>query len=129
MKENNPFYKMRKVLILSASFLLLLQACKKDGELVPEFEENTIFYFFSDTTKIVTEVKRSDPLEVAATQIPTGLVGEYRDSSFGYTKSIIQIQPLLSTNSLVFSDSVNTVEVDSVILSLEYGGYFGDLCF
>ena len=126
MKENNPFYKMRKVLILSASFLLLLQACKKDGELVPEFEENTIFYFFSDTTKIVTEVKRSDPLEVAATQIPTGLVGEYRDSSFGYTKSIIQIQPLLSTNSLVFSDSVNTVEVDSVILSLEYGGYFGD---
>ena len=74
---------MRKVLILSASFLFLFQACKKDGELVPEFEENTIFSFFSDTTQIITEVKRSEPLEIAATQITTGLVGEYRDSSFG----------------------------------------------
>ena len=126
MKENNLFYKMRKVLILSASFLFLFQACKKDGELVPEFEENTIFSFFSDTTQIITEVKRSEPLEIAATQIPTGLVGEYRDSSFGYTKSSIYIQPLLSSNALVFSNGNETVEVDSVLLSLEHGGYFGD---
>lgn len=117
---------MRKVLLLSASFLFLLQACKKDGALVPEFEENTTFSFFSDTTKITTEVKRSEPLEVAATQIPTGLVGEYRDSSFGYSKSSIHIQPLLSSNALVFSNSGETVQVDSVILSLEYGGFFGD---
>tara|TARA_B110000046_G_scaffold106737_1_gene114165 strand:+ start:22906 stop:24255 length:1350 start_codon:yes stop_codon:yes gene_type:complete len=126
MKKNNSIYRMRKVLLLSASFLFLLQACKKDGALVPEFEENTIFSFFSDTTNIITKVKRSDPLEIAATEIPTGLVGEYRDSSFGYTKSSIQIQPLLSTNALVFSNSGETVQVDSVILSLEYGGYFGD---
>tara|TARA_B110000503_G_C7166491_1_gene422120 strand:+ start:2254 stop:3633 length:1380 start_codon:yes stop_codon:yes gene_type:complete len=126
MKENNPFYSMRKVLLLSASFLFLFQACKKDGVLVPDFEENKTFSFFSDTTKITTKVKRSEPARVTPDQIPNGLVGEYRDSAFGYTKSSIHVQPLLSSNALVFSDGNEVITVDSVILSLEYGGFYGD---
>jgi len=115
---------MRKVLILSASFLFLLQACKKDGALVPEFQDNTTFSFFSDTTSIQTSTRRSD--STLADQIAIGLVGEYRDSAFGYSRSSLHIQPLLSSNALVFNNSGETTKVDSVILSLEYSGIFGD---
>ena len=117
---------MRKVFILSASFLLLLQACNKDGQLVPEFEENTTFSFFSDTAVIATTTLIGEP--VTADQIAIGLAGEYRDSSFGYTKSSIYVQPVLSSNVLQFGD-LNTISVDSVILSVEYSGYFGDTAF
>ena len=127
MKKNNPFNRMRKVLILSASFLFMLQACKKDGVLFPDFEEKTTFAFFSDTTSIVTNTRIGDP--VLADKISTGLVGEYRDSSFGYTTSSIYIQPVLSSNALEFSDTLETVTVDSVILSLEYGGNSGDTSY
>lgn len=116
---------MRKVLILSASFLFMLQACKKDGQLVPDFEENTTFSFFSDSTNIVTSTRRGD--SVLADKISTGLVGEYRDSAFGYSRSSIYIQPLLAANApIFFNDTAETLKVDSVILSLEYAGYFGD---
>ncbi len=115
---------MRKVFILSASFLFMLQACKKDGALVPDFEENTTFSSFSDTTQITTNTRRGD--SVLADQIAIGLVGEYRDSSFGYTKASIHVQPRLNTNALIFSDNLQLVTVDSVVLSLEYGGFYGD---
>jgi len=115
---------MRKVLLLSASFLFTFQACKKDGALVPEFEENTTFSLFSDTTIIETNTIIGE--RVLADKIATGLVGEYRDSAFGYSTSSIHIQPVLSSNALFFSDSSEIVTVDSVILSLEYGGFFGD---
>ncbi len=127
MKKNNPFNRMRKVLILSASFLFMLQACKKDGVLFPDFEEKTTFSFFSDTTTLVTSTRIGD--RVLADKISTGLIGEYRDSSFGYTTSSIHIQPVISSNALEFSDSSETVKVDSVILSLEYGGNSGDTSY
>ncbi|MFT4756191.1 MAG: hypothetical protein ACI91R_000835 [Vicingaceae bacterium] len=124
MRKNRLFYSMRKVLILSASFLLAFQACKKDGELVPEFEENTTFSYFSNSTNIQTVTRRGE--RVLADKIAVGLVGEYRDSSFGYSKSTIHIQPILSSNDPVFEGSNEVITVDSVILSLEYGGHFGD---
>jgi len=124
MRKNRLFYSMRKVLILSASFLLALQACKKDGELVPEFEENTTFSYFSDSTTIQTVTREGE--RVLADKIAIGLVGEYRDSAFGYSKSTIHIQPILSSNDPAFEGSNEVITVDSVILSLEYGGYFGD---
>lgn len=116
---------MRKVLLLSASFLLALGACKKDGELVPEFEENTTFSFFSDTTQIQTTVLKGQP--VLADKIATGLVGEYRDSVFGYIKSNVYVQPQLPSNALIFKGVNETLTVDSVVLSLEYDSAYGNI--
>ena len=125
MRKNRLFYSMRKVLILSASFLLALQACKKDGELVPDFEENTTFSYFSDSAIIETVTRVGE--RVLADKIAIGLVGEYRDSAFGHSKSMIHIQPQLPSNGLIFTGNEETVTLDSVILSLEYSDYFGDI--
>ena len=124
MKKHKRFKSLRKAVILSASFLFALNACKKDGELVPDFEENTTFTFFSDSTKIETSVRIGD--SVLADRVSTGLVGTYRDSVFGEATSSIYLQPLLSSNALVFGESDEQLTVDSVILSVEYASHFGD---
>lgn len=124
MKKHNHFKSMRKAIVLSASFLLVFNACKKDGELVPDFEENTTFSFFYDSTKIETTTLLGD--SVLADKVSTGLVGTYRDSAFGKAISSIYVQPLLSTNALVFKEDNETLTVDSMILSFEYADHFGD---
>ena len=123
---NNTFYflSLRKVIILSASFLLLLSACKKEGELNPEFAENTSFTFFTDSIKINTSTRESD--SVLADRIATGLLGTYQDSSFGKTKSSIYVQPLLPSNTLILGEDDEELFVDSVIFSLSYNSWFGD---
>lgn len=115
---------MRKAIVLSASFFIAFNACKKDGELVPEFEENTTFSFFYDSTKIETSTRIGD--SVLADKVSTGLVGTYQDSAFGKTTSSIYMQPLLPTNALIFKEDDETLSVDSIILSLEYASHFGD---
>jgi len=123
---NNTFYllSLRKVIILSASFLLVLSACKKEGELNPEFAENTSFTFYTDSIRINTSTRESD--SVLADRISTGLLGTYKDSSFGKTTSSIYLQPLLPSNSLVLGEADEQLFVDSVILSLSYSSWLGD---
>lgn len=115
---------MRKVVILSASFLIAFNACKKEGELTPDFVENTSLAFFSDSTVVESITRIGD--SVLADKVSTGLVGVYRDSSFGKTNADLYMQPLLPTNALVFSEPDETTSLDSIVLSLEYSGHFGD---
>jgi len=124
MSNNFYYLSLRKVIILSASFFLLLSACKKEGELTPGFAENTSFTFFTDSIKINTNTRLGD--SVLADRIATGLLGTYKDSSFGKTTSSIYVQPLLSSNFLVLGSSDEQLFVDSVILSLSYSSWFGD---
>lgn len=124
MNNNFSLRNTRKVLILSAYFLLGLMACKKDGELTPDFVENTSFSIFTDSVTIQTQSRRGD--SVLADKVATGLVGYYRDSVFGETTSSIYLQPLLPSNALVFGETSERLEIDSVVLSLEYSDLFGD---
>ncbi|KAA3649133.1 MAG: DUF4270 family protein [Bacteroidetes bacterium] len=116
--------RLRKVLLLSASFLLLFQSCKKEGVLNPEFAEDFSSATFTDTTKIVAITEIGDT--ILADKISTGLAGVFRDSVFGITVASTHVQALLPSNSLVFGTSSETLTTDSVILSLEYNGYYGD---
>lgn len=124
MKKYNKFLSLRKVTILSASFLLGLLACKKDGLLTPDFAENTINAEFTDNVIIETSTRIGD--EVLADQITTGLIGNYKDTAFGLVSSNVYVQPLLSSNGLIFSPDGETIAVDSIVLSLSYSGYYGD---
>lgn len=123
---NNFFYlkSMRKVLILSASFLAVFTACKKDGMLTPDFIEDTSFSFFTDSVTIQTDTRIGD--SVLADKVATGLVGLYRDSVFGRTVSSVYLQPLLSSNGLIFGEENDELLLDSIVLSLEYSNLFGD---
>jgi hypothetical protein len=125
MTKHTLKFRMRKVLFLSASFLLLFQACKKDGALNPEFAENTTQIFFSDSTKIQTRTIVGDT--ILADNISTGLVGVYKDSVFGISTAKTVVQPLLESNSLVFGEPNDILITDSVVLSLEYDGKFGNV--
>ena len=124
MKKNNKLSSMRKVLALSASFLLLFNACKKDGELIPDFAENTTNSIFSDSTLIETTTMIGD--SILADNISTGLIGNYKDSAFGTTVASVFVQPVLSSNGLIFDPHGETLTVDSIVLSLSYSNYFGD---
>ena len=124
MKIHITFKDMRKAIALSASFLLAFSACKKDGELVPDFEENNILSLFSDSTEIVSRTLVGD--SVLADKISIGLVGSYKDSAFGKVTSNFYVQPLLSSNGLVFKETDETIVVDSVVLALEYTNFYGD---
>jgi len=115
---------MRKVFILSASFLWLFTACKKDGDLNPEFQDNTSFTSFTDSFTVQTKTIAGDP--IIADQIETGLVGSYKDSVFGLSNSQLYLQALLPTNFLVLGEANETLITDSVVLSLVYDGFYGD---
>jgi len=121
---NHLVLSMRKAFILSASFFLILSACKKEGELSPDFVQNTSASFFTDSIKIESKTRKGD--SILADRVATGLVGQYQDSAFGKTTASIYLQPLLPTNSLVLAEAGEELLLDSVVLSLEYENFFGD---
>lgn len=116
---------MRKVLFLSASFLLLTTACKKEGFLNPDFAENTTLVNLLDTISVKSRTIIGDT--ILADKISTGIAGLYRDSVFGLSQSDIHVQPLLPSNALRFGLIGDELITDSVVLSLVYNGSFGDL--
>lgn len=125
MKKNTLPQKLRKALLLSASFLLIFSACKKDGELVPAFQDSAIGSTFTDSVQIKTTTLVGD--SVLADRIAIGLVGVYQDSAFGKVTSNLYMQPLLASNALIFFEQgTERFEIDSVVLSLEYTNHFGD---
>ncbi|MEQ8907910.1 MAG: DUF4270 family protein [Vicingaceae bacterium] len=124
MNKHIVFTSMRKVLFLSASFLIILQGCKKEGELNPDFAEDTSSNQFTDSLQVTARTVEGD--SIFADQIATGLVGVYKDSVFGTSHSATYVQPLLPSNAVVFGENDETFRTDSIVLCLEYDGMFGD---
>ncbi len=118
---------LRKVILLSASFLILTSGCKKDGALSPAFEEIGSVAFFSDTTRLITATEIGG--RILADRASTGLIGVYRDSVFGKSTANLYLQPLLPTNFLVLREPNESIVTDSIVLSLSYDGSFGDTSF
>jgi len=123
----NPYSKtnMRRAIACSACFLLLaLVSCKKEGQINPEFIDDSTNAIFTNDLQILAEVKSVDTL--LTDEVANGLVGVYRDSTFGTGRAEFYIQPLLSSNFQVFYDVGDTYFTDSVVLSLPYVASFGD---
>lgn len=124
MKKNH-FNPMRKGLILSACFLFIsLMSCKEEGDLSPDFVNDSTSSIFLNDFQIKGEVKSVDT--ILTDEVANGLVGVYRDSVFGSSKAEFYIQPLLSSNFQVYYNAGDTYITDSVILSLPYISAFGD---
>jgi hypothetical protein len=124
MRQHTFTTEMRKALILSASFLAFLTACKDEGEVRPDFAENTNTSVFNDQISLESRTETSD--SILADKISTGLVGAYKDSVFGSSYASMHLQPLMASNFLVFGEDDETLQTDSVVLSLKYGGFRGD---
>jgi len=125
MIKQSRLNKLRKVTILSATFLLTLSACKKDEEKIsPKFAQDISKADFTNQIKLSTKTIKSD--SILADKIATGLAGVYKDSAFGTSKASIFVQPLLPSNYLTLGEVGETMITDSIVLSLIYDGGFGD---
>ncbi len=113
---------LRKALFLSAIFFLtFVFSCKKDGKLTPDFENSNLSINFTDTFSVNTMVVQEDSLRTDLSN--TNLLGLYNDPIFGPASSSIYTQVLLTGVSVDFG--VAPV-LDSIVLSLDYLGFYGD---
>jgi hypothetical protein len=119
----------RKVFVLSATFLLALfigVSCKKkDNKLgLNTLDENELLNSASvDTFSLVTFTIEDDSV---ITKNPAyAVLGSYNDPKFGPMEASFYTQLRLSGVNPNFGE-ISTITIDSVILGLEYGGYYGD---
>ena len=117
---------LRKAIFLSAIFFLtFLFSCKKDGKLAPDFDNGNLSVSFVDTFSILTSIVQEDSLR---TDLSTSnLLGIYNDPIFGPVSSSIYTQVLLTGVNVNFETT--TTNVDSVVLTLDYNGLYGNPYF
>ena len=111
------------------TFLLVLvicftyTACKKDrligNEVIPE--DNRPLGIFTDTVSIVSYTVPEHPLRT--NNLSQYLLGSYNDPVFGRATAGIFTQLTLPATNLQVGDSL---KLDSVVLSLQYTGFYGD---
>ncbi len=116
-----------KSAIFFISIVVLGFSCKKEDsilglEVQPPDEKFGIFY--TDTISIDSYTIKEDTLVTNATLY--NLLGSFNDSVFGKTKSSFYTQIKLPTTNITFGNASNCI-IDSVVLSLKYSGYYGNL--
>ena len=116
-----------KSAIFFITIVVLGFSCKKEDsiiglELQPADEKFGVFY--TDTISIESSTLKEDSLITNATLY--NLLGSFSDSVFGKTKSSFYTQIKLPTTNISFGNTLNCI-IDSVVLSLKYSGYYGNL--
>ena len=104
--------------------ILVFGACKEDSGLIgldvqPQDEFLNTDYF--DTTTIAVRSSTHDSL--ITSNIALNMLGYIQDPVFGKTQAGIYTQFRLSSYNADFGENVT---VDSVVLTLVYGGHYGD---
>lgn len=119
----------RKVFTLSATFLFALfigVSCKKKENTLGlnNLDQNEMLNSEGiDTFSLVTFTVEDD--SVITKDPASALLGAYNDPKFGLMKSEFYTQLRLSGVNPNFGD-ISTIVIDSVMLGLEYAGYYGD---
>jgi len=108
---------LRKALLLSVLFLMVLMSCKKDGELFPEFNNENLTIHFTDTLNIVTTLLKDDSIRTDIAG--ANLLGIYNDSVFGPASASFYTEITLAGSNVNFE---NNAVIDSVVLSMKYVG-------
>ena len=105
-------------------FIVFAIGCKNEYDIIGlsmQDQDDLLGNTFTDTTTLTAFSLRED--SVNTTNLSNSIVGYIKDPVFGLTQAGIYSQYLLSGNSVNFgTDPV----LDSVILTLQYAGYFGD---
>ena len=126
---NEQSLMWRKVLLLSATFLLTLfisiSCKKKDNNLgLNTLDQNELLNSAGiDTFSLVTFTIEDDSVITKDPSYAT--LGAYNDPKFGTVDAGFYTQLRLSGINPNFGETAITV--DSIILGLEYSGYYGDL--
>jgi hypothetical protein len=112
---------LRKVLLLSAFFLAaFLYACENPedrlGATVQPEEDQLSFTV--DTLTILTSTQKQD--SIRSDELQFGMLGSAQTAEFGRMKASFYTQLRLSSNNVSFGANVENLQVDSMILSMEY---------
>ncbi len=116
--------KFSYIIVYLLACTVVFIACKEDSGLIglgvqPEEEYLNTDYF--DTTTIVAYSALHDSL--ITSNVSVNMLGYLNDPIFGKTQAGIYTQFRLSAYSVDFGTDV---EVDSLVLTLMYAGYYGD---
>ncbi len=119
---SQSFFKSISLLTISA-LLLALHACEKPEDLgrdvLPSHDD--LNALFSDTLTIHAFSYEEDPISTGNRQ--RVMVGSYFDPVFGQVHSSLFTQLRMPSTNLDFGPNP---QVDSVVLSMEYAGLYGD---
>ena len=117
--------KKKHIRIVCAGILsILLFACKEDiGSLGLNVqpEDELIHTIFFDSTTITAYSAKEDTVRTSGQ--PLNLLGDMRDPIFGRTQAVLCTQLRLSKPQVNFGGNP---QADSLILTLAYGGHYGD---
>ena len=111
----------RKIYLLFAFLLVAFYACKKDGELSPDFDSSDVSVEFSDTLTVESTVIKEDSFRTDLYNI--AMLGIYHDPIFGIKSSSIYTNIGLSGFPTNFGAGFS---IDSVVLTLEYAELYGN---
>ena len=115
-----------KNLLLAICLLVIISSCKKKDSSVGigTLDENEILNGITvDTFDLITYTVEEDSL--ITDNGPNGLLGSYNDPKFGIFNASVYTQLSLATINPNFGN-VSSIIMDSVVLALEYAGYYGD---
>lgn len=117
---------LNKHLAFAFTFLLLFAACKKKESTVGlgTIDQNEILNGITvDTFDLFTYTVEDD--SIITDNGPNGVLGSYNDPKFGNFNASVYTQLSLANINPNFGD-ISTIILDSVVLALEYAGYYGD---
>jgi hypothetical protein len=103
----------------------VVSACKKEDSFFgfqPENNNDILNAVKVDTITLITSTVRE--LKQRSDNTTLALCGANNDSIFGVSRAGFNTQIRLNASNLTFNDAANVV-VDSVVLSLEYAGFYG----
>ena len=118
---------LRKASLLSLVVLTLTYCKKEDNFIGSELQKEDLGVNQLTNFNIITYTKESDSLR--ADELSTATLGSMNDPDVGKTESSFYSQLRLPVDNVDFagSGSLSDIVLDSVVLALEYSGYYGSL--
>ncbi len=113
-----------KFFLLVCISVCCLTACKEEDDIVGKNiqpDSDNLMLHFVDTATLYAFSLKDDSIKTD--EMNMNLLGYISDPIFGKTKADIYSQFRLSDNSLDFGDGA---QIDSIVLTLSYDGFFGD---
>ena len=118
---------LRKASLLSLVVLTLTYCKKEDNFIGSELQKEDLGVNQLTNFNIITYTKESDSLR--ADELSNATLGSMNDPDVGKTESSFYSQLRLPVDNVDFagSGSLSDIVLDSVVLALEYSGYYGSL--
>ncbi|MBT8194995.1 MAG: DUF4270 family protein [Bacteroidia bacterium] len=118
----------RHLVLATACWVFIFSNCTEPNNvgLQVQPQDDQINVFVTDTITIMPGVELVDslPISTSSSNLPVGLlVGSYTDDVFGLANAKAYTQLRLSSSGFTYGANA---DLDSVVLTMAYGGYYGD---